>query len=126
MTRRTGLKGSSVDRKGGVLLIFFFLRDRLRFRTRSVRNLCRLFRLAMSCQPPATLGIGVVHDHIAWASTRHLRSLALLSASASRTEHGNGPARPSCGRLSQVPRVGAKMISGGCSTQSQGSDFARR
>jgi hypothetical protein len=38
MTRRTGLKGSSVDRKAGWLLIFFFLRDRRRFRTRSVRN----------------------------------------------------------------------------------------
>jgi hypothetical protein len=75
---------------------FFFRRDRRGFRTRSVRNLCRLFRLAMSCQPPATLGNGVVHDHIAWASTRHLGSLGLLSASASRT---GARERPSAAKL---------------------------
>jgi hypothetical protein len=50
----------------------------------------------MSCQPPATLGNGVVHDHIAWASTRHLGSLGLLSASASRT---GARERPSAAKL---------------------------
>ena len=96
MTRRTGLKARPSIGKSGWPLIFFFLRDRLRFRTRSVRNLCRLFRLVMSCQPPAILGNGVVHDHIAWAITRHLRSPALSSAPASRT---GARERPSAAKL---------------------------
>jgi hypothetical protein len=98
--------------KSGWPLIFFFL-NRLRFRTRSVRNLSRLFRLAMSCQLPATLGNGAVYDHIVWASTRHLRSLALLPASASWT---GARERPSAAKLRPLVAGASgrtKMISGG-------------
>jgi len=110
MTRPTSLKVSSVDRKGGWLLIFFFffffLGDRLAFHTRPVRDGQNLPNGDVLPATPNRLVLFMIAspgperdtcNHLHCCQHRH-----------PGPDHGKGPARPSCGGLSRVPRMGPR------------------
>jgi hypothetical protein len=115
MTRRTGLKDSSVDRKVGVAVDLLLPERPPKVPHVICPQFVRILPTGDVLPPPASAMVSFMItsagpardtcDHLRCCQHRH-----------PGPEHGNGPARPSCGRLSHVPRVVAKMISGGCST----------